>query len=72
MPSSPSVLDTIRDAIYRSTPLSADERDAFVAYSAQLRRHLDAIEDQLKGAGQDTSSVTALRHLLDALPGVMV
>jgi hypothetical protein len=65
-------LDTIRDVIYRAAPLSDDEREAFVAYSAQLARHLDAIEAAQTRAGQDTSSLVALRHLLDALPGVMV
>lgn len=68
----PSVLDTVRAVIMRSTPLTDDEREAFVAYSAQLSRHLDAVEEALQAAGQDTSHVTSLRHLLDALPGVMV
>ena len=71
-PFSHDTLVTIRDAILRAAPLSDDEREAFVAYSAQLARCLDAIEDAQRQAGQDTSQVTALRHLLDALPGVMV
>lgn len=56
----------------RSAPLTDDEREAFIAYSAQLSRHLDAVDEALRAAGQDTSHVVALRHLLDALPGVMV
>jgi hypothetical protein len=71
-PFSHATLDMVRDVIYRSAPLSDDEREAFIAYSAQLARHLDAIEATQRNAGQDTSSVVALRHLLDALPGVMV
>jgi len=71
-PFSRATLDTIRGVIYRSAPISDDEREAFIAYSAQLARHLDAIEETQKSAGQDTSNVVALRHLLDALPGVMV
>lgn len=70
------MLDAVRRVLLRavvdSEPLTAQERDAFLAYSAQLRRHLDAVEDQLTSAGQDTSHVTGLRHLLDALPGVLV
>lgn len=68
----PSYLDTVRDVIYRAAPISDDEREAFISYSAQLAKHLDAIEEAQRAAGQDTSHVTALRHLLDALPGVMV
>lgn len=68
----PSVLDTVRAVILRSAPLTDDEREAFIAYSAQLSRHLDAIEEAQRAAGQDTSHVTSLRHLLDALPGVLV
>lgn len=71
-PFSHATLVTVRDTILRASPLSDDEREAFVAYSAQLARCLDAIEDAQKQAGQDTSHVTSLRHLLDALPGVMV
>ena len=67
-----ATLDAVRAVIMRAAPLSDDEREAFVAYSAQLVKHLDAIEAAQKQAGQDTSSVVALRHLLDALPGVMV
>lgn len=71
-PFSQDTLDTIRAAIYRSAPISDDEREAFVAYSAQLCRHLDAIEEAQRNAGQDTSNVMAVRYLLDAIPGVMV
>jgi hypothetical protein len=67
-----STLDTIRAVIMRSAPLTDDEREAFISYSAQLAKHLDAIEEAQRSAGQDTSHVVALRHLLDALPGVMV
>jgi hypothetical protein len=64
-----AVLDTIRDAIYRCRPLSEKERDAFIAYSKLLERHLDAIEDAQGGA---STNVQALRLLLDAIPGIMV
>ena len=71
-PFSHATLDTICAVMHRAAPLTNDEREAFVAYSAQLAKHLDTIEATQKQAGQDTSSVVALRHLLDALPGVMV
>jgi len=64
-----AVLDTIRDAIYRCRPLSEKERDAFVAYSKLLERHLNAIEET---QGASTAHVQALRLLLDAIPGIMV
>jgi len=64
-----AVLDTIRDAIYRIGPLSEKERDAFVAYSKLLERHLNAIEET---QGASTAHVQALRLLLDAIPGIMV
>lgn len=64
-----AVLDTIRDAIYRCRPLSEKERDAFIAYSKLLQRHLDAIEE---AQGGTSTNAQALRLLLDAIPGIMV
>jgi type VI protein secretion system component VasF len=43
-----------------------------VLYSAQLRRHLDAVEEALESAGKSTGSAQALRYLLEALPGITV
>ena len=71
-PSPSAAIDIVRAVVQRAAPLTDDEREAFIAYSAQLSRRLDAIEEALQSAGQDTSQVTALRHLIDALPGVMV
>lgn len=67
-----AVLDTLRDAIYRIGPLSDKERDAFIAYSKLLERHLNAIEDIQGADGASTAHVQALRLLLDAIPGIMV
>lgn len=64
-----ALLDTIRDTIYRSGPLSEKERDAFIAYSKLLERHLNAIEEI---QGPASVHVQALRLLLDAIPGIMV
>lgn len=64
-----ALLDTIRDTIYRVGPLSDKERDAFIAYSKLLERHLNAIEEIQSPA---SVHVQALRLLLDAIPGIMV
>jgi hypothetical protein len=56
----------------RAAPLSDEERDAFVRYSAQLRRHLGAVEEALESAGKSTGSAQSLRYLLEALPGITV
>jgi hypothetical protein len=71
-PNSGETLELLRGVMFRAAPLSPEERDAFVLYSAQLRRHLDAIEETLEGAGKSTGSAQALRYLLEALPGITV
>jgi hypothetical protein len=58
--------------MFRATPLSPDEREAFGAFSAQLKRQLDAAEDALERANASTASVKALRYLLEAVPGFTV
>lgn len=65
-------LELLRGVMLRVGPLSDEERDAFVLYNAQLRRHLDAVEENLKSAGRSTDSAKALRYLLEALPGITV
>jgi len=65
-------LELLRGVMFRAAPLSPEERDAFVLYSAQLRRHLDAVEEALLSAGKSTGSAQALRYLLEALPGITV
>jgi hypothetical protein len=71
-PNSGETLELLRGVMFRAAPLSPEERDAFVLYSAQLRRHLDAVEEALKSAGKSTGSAQALRYLLEALPGITV
>lgn len=65
-------LELLRNALFRAAPLSTEERDAFVLYSGQLRRNLNAIEEALEDANKPTDAVKALRHLLEALPGITV
>lgn len=67
-----TVLDTLRRVIHRAAPISDDEREAFLAYSALLSKRLDTIERAQREAHQSTEHVAELRKLLDALPGVMV
>lgn len=65
-------LELLRGVMLRAGPLSEEERNAFVRYSAQLRRTLDAVEERLEGAGESTISAKTLRYLLEALPGITV
>lgn len=66
------VLGHLREVMFRATPLSEEEREAFTTFSLQLRRQLDAAEDALERAGAPTTSVQALRYLLEAVPGFSV
>jgi hypothetical protein len=43
-----------------------------VLFSAHLRKHLDAVEEDLTQTKRPTDSVKALRYLLEALPGITV
>jgi hypothetical protein len=65
-------LELLRGALLRAAPLSTEERDAFLLYSGQLRRQLNAIEETLEIAGKSTDAVKTLRYLLEALPGITV
>jgi hypothetical protein len=58
--------------MFRAAPLSPEEREAFVLFSAHLRKHLDAVEEDLTKTNRPTDSVKALRYLLEALPGITV
>lgn len=71
-PSGDRTLELIRGVMLRAGPLSEEERDAFVRYSVQLRRSLDAVEERLEDAGEPTISAKTLRYLLEALPGITV
>lgn len=65
-------LELLRAALLRAAPLSMEERDAFLLYSGQLRRQLNAIEEVLETAGKSTDAVKTLRYLLEALPCITV
>ena len=58
--------------MFRAGPLSFEEREAFVTFSGQLKRQIDATEDALERVGASTASVKALRYLLEAVPGFTV
>jgi hypothetical protein len=71
------VLEHIRAVMLRASraeSLSEDERDAFVLFSAQLKRRLDAIEERALVLDDRVvlDAVRTLRHLLDAMPGISV
>jgi hypothetical protein len=71
------VLEHIRAVMLRASrvePLSEDERDAFVLFSAQLKRQLDAIEERVLVSDDRAvlDAVRTLRHLLEAMPGISV
>lgn len=71
------VLEHIRAVMLRASrvePLSEDERDAFVLFSAQLKRQLDAIEERALVSDDRAvlDAVQTLRHLLEAMPGISV
>lgn len=71
------VLEHIRLVMLRASraePLSEDERDAFVLFSAQLKRQLDAIEERALVSDDRVvlDAVRTLRHLLEAMPGISV
>jgi hypothetical protein len=65
-------LEHLRVVMFRAAPLSPEEREAFVLFSAHLRKHLDAVEEDLTQTNRPTDSVKALRYLLEALPGITV
>lgn len=66
------VLGHLREVMFRASPLSPEEREAFVVFSAQLKRQLDTTEELLERVGGSTDSVRALRYLLEAVPGFTV
>lgn len=65
-------IEHIRSVMFRASPLSEDEKQAFIQYSERLKRQLDEIEKQLEQAGKSTESLQNLRHLLDSIPGISI
>lgn len=67
-------LELLRTAMLRAAPLSEEEREAFLRYSAQLRRNLEAVDEALEAQGLPAPIEAAkkLRYLLEALPGITI
>lgn len=67
-------LELLRGAMLRASPLSEEEREAFLRYSAQLRRNLEAVDEALQATSSPVSIEAAkkLRYLLEALPGITI
>lgn len=63
-------LEHIRAVMFRAAPLSEEEKEAFLQFSAQLKRQFDDVESLLEQAGKSTESLKNLKHLVESLPGI--
>lgn len=65
-------IEHIKTVMFRSAPLSEEEKQAFLQFSLQLKRQLDSLQEELEKANKSTESLKNLRHLIDSLPGISV